>query len=111
MTITNILLVTSKFIETSEATQFTATATTIIDAVSVTNVGTESAKLNISLVRDGDAASNINKLIFNKTLRKGDTWVCPELLGQILDTDDFMSAITDVASTLNIRVSGRVITS
>ena len=110
MTTTPTALVEYKFIENTEATQVTATSKTILDAVSVTNTSAAVATLNLSLVVSGGSAGNVNRAIKDKVLRMGDTYLCPEVIGQVLETGDFISAISSDASALNIRVTGRVIT-
>lgn len=110
MTTTPTALIEYKFIENAEATQVTATSTTILDAVSVTNTSSAAATLNLSLVVDGGSAGNVNRAISDKVLRVGETYLCPEVIGQVLETGDFISAISSAASALNIRVTGRVIT-
>ena len=109
-TTTATALVEYKFIENTEATQVTATSKTIIDAVAVTNSSAAAATFNLSLVVNGGSAGNVNRAIKDKLLRAGETYLCPDVIGQVLETGDFISAISTVASALNIRASGRVIT-
>ena len=109
MTTTPTALVEAKFIENTEATQVTATSKTIIDAVWVTNTSAGAETLSLSLVVDGGAAGDVNRAIKGRLIRSGETYLCPEVIGQVMETGDFISAIASAASALNIRVTGRVI--
>jgi len=110
MTVTSQPLTEYKFIETVEATQFTAVNTTIIDAVSVTNISSAAVKLNLSVVAIAGSAGDVNRAIKDRVIRVGETYLCLDILGQVLLEGDFVSAIAETASALNIRISGRVIT-
>ena len=109
-TTTPTAIVEYKFIENTESTQVTATSKTILDAVAVTNSSAAAATFSISLVLSGDAAGNVNRAIVDRLVRVGETYLCADVIGQVLETGDFISAISDTASALNIRVTARVIT-
>ena len=113
MTVTTSVLVDAKYIETTDTVQFsaaTATVSTIIDAVFVTNTTASAVELNVSIVKNGGSVSNDNRAIYKRIIRPNETYLCPELLGQALNTDGFVSAKASVGSALNIRVTGRIIT-
>ena len=103
-------LIAAKYIENSETLQFVASSVTIIDAVSITNISASSVTLNLSLVSNAGSAGDINRFIKNRGLLPNETYLCPEILGQVLGTGDFISASASASSALNIRASGRVIT-
>lgn len=110
MTTTPTALVEHKFIEAAETTQFTALSKTIIDAVSVTNTSSSAAELDLGIVPSGGAAGSDNRSVESRTIRAEEAYLCPELIGQLLEVGDFISASASAASSLNIRISGRVIT-
>ena len=103
-------LVEYKFIEDVETTQFTAAVVTILDAVSVTNTGAGGVELSLSIIPSGESASDSNRAIIDRILRADETYLCPEVLGHVLASGDSISAKASAASSLNIRVTGRVIT-
>lgn len=112
MTVTTSVLVGAKYIETTDTVQFsaaTATVSTIIDAVFVTNTTASAVKLSVSVVADGVAVSNENRAIYERIIRPNETYLCPELLGQSLNPDGFVSAKASVANALNFRATGRVV--
>ncbi len=111
MTVTTELLVDSTFIAITNTSQFTSVGLTIIDAVTITNIGTADATVSLNLIPSGGSASTTNKTLSNKVLRANDSYLCPEVNGQVLNNEDFLSAICDIASAVNIRISGRVVTS
>jgi hypothetical protein len=45
-----------------------------------------------------------------KNIVPGETYLCPELVGQILEPGGFISTIAGAATSLTIRASGREIT-
>ena len=110
MTVTPIQIMQPKYIGTINATQFTASALTIIDAVTVVNTGDASASISISIGSTGAPLSNSNLLIDARTLQAGEAYRCPELIGHILAVDDYLSATSSVADAVNIAASGREVT-
>ena len=109
MTTTPAPLVEYKFIESVETTQFTASGVTILDAVSVTNTGAGVVELSLSIVPNGGSAGDSNRAITERILRADEAYLCPEVLGHVLAVGDSISAMANAATSLNIRVTGRVI--
>jgi hypothetical protein len=111
MTVTAKNIVPAKIVEAVQTTQYTATGvTTIIDKFTATNYGAVSAALSVHLVNESDAADNKNLIVKVKTLRPSETYTFPELVGQVLNPNGFISTLASAATTLNMRVSGREIT-
>ena len=109
MTTTPAPLVEYKFIESVETTQFTASGVTIIDAVSVTNSSADAVELSLSIVPSGGSVGDDNRAIIEMILRANESYLCPEVLGHVLASGDSISALASAATSLNIRVTGRVI--
>lgn len=106
-------LVPAKFVEDTQTTQYTVGANisaTIIDKFTCTNVSGSSATVSINLVTGSDTAGDVNLITKEKTLTAGEVYTFPELVGQILPTYAFISAVASAADSINIRVSGREIT-
>jgi len=101
-------LVQTKFAESAETTQYTASGRrTIIDKFSAYSSagGTITAKL----IPSGGAAGASNVLVA-KTLAAGETYTFPEIVGHTLNPGDFISTLAGAPSTVVIRISGREIT-
>jgi hypothetical protein len=108
MTVTAKALLEAKYAENSQTTQYTSpTGTrTIIDKATATNVTASPATLAANIVASGGAASAAN-LIAERTIAADECYTLPELVGQILETGDFVSTIAGTASAIVIRLSGR----
>lgn len=112
MTVTAKVLIPAKTAENSQTTQYTSTSvTTIIDKFTATNYTTSPATLSVNLVTVSGSAGNDNLITKTKTLQAGEVYTFPELVGQVLGSGDFISTIAGTASAVNIRASGRQITS
>jgi len=111
MTVTVKTLVPPKQLEATQTTQYTATsARAIIDKATVTNTDTVNRTFSVNLVQAAGTASNSNLVIDERTVVPGETYQCPELVGQTLDPSAFISTIASAATALTMRVSGREIT-
>lgn len=111
MTVTVTVLIPAKIAENTQTTQYVSTnVTTIIDKFTATNYASTSANISVHLVTSGGVAGNDNIIVKTKTLLAGETYIFPELVGHVLLAGGFISTITSVASTINIRASGRTIT-
>lgn len=107
--ITTKPLVPSKFLENSQATQYTATNTSaIIDKCTVTNTGAVAAKFSINLITTGSAATS-NLIIKDQSVAAGAVYLCPEIVAHTLGSGGAISTIADTADVLVIRISGREI--
>lgn len=111
MTTTPTCLLEAKYAENSQTTQFTSTSVkTIIDKFSATNVTASAATLAINIVASGGSASTSNVILQTKSIAPGECYLCPEIVGQILLTGDFVSTLGGTASAIVIRASGRQVT-
>lgn len=105
-------LVPAKIAENSQTTQYTAAGvTTIIDKFTATNYSASAATISVNLVTTGGSAGNLNLITKTKTLQPSEVYTFPELVGQVLNSGDFISTLAGTASAINIRVSGREVTS
>lgn len=112
MTVSAVVLIPAKTAENTQTTQYTSTGlTTIIDKFTATNYTTSPATLSVNIVTVSGSASDDNLIVDAKTLQAGETYTFPEVVGQILRAGDFISTIAGTASAVNIRASGRQITS
>ena len=111
MTVTVTVLVPPKQMEASQTTQYTATnVRAIIDKATVTNTDTVARTFSVNIVTSGGSAGNANLVIDTRTVQPDETYLCPELVGQVLAPGGFISTIASNATSLTLRVSGREIT-
>lgn len=111
MTVTVKVLVPAKYAENSQTTQYTASGvTTIIDKFTATNISASAATISVNLVTEASSAGNTNLITKTKTLQPSEVYTFPELVGQVLSPNAFISTIAGTASAINIRVSGREVT-
>lgn len=104
-------IVPAKTVENAQTTQYTATnVTTIIDKFTATNYSASAATISVNLVTTAGSAGNINLITKTKTLQPSEVYTFPELVGQVLNSGDFISTIAGTASAINMRVSGREVT-
>lgn len=108
MAVTPKVLVPPLQMQAVQTTQYTATAVkAIIDKATVTNTDTVNRTFSVNLVQSGGSATNANLIIDDKTVVPGETYLCPELVGQTLDSGGFISTVASAATALTLRVSGR----
>lgn len=112
MTVTAKVLIPAKTAEDAQTTQYTANGvTTIIDKFTATNYSGSAAVISVNLVTTAGTAGNSNLITKTKTLQPSEVYTFPEIVGQILGSGDFISTLAGTASAINIRASGREITS
>jgi flagella basal body P-ring formation protein FlgA len=111
MTVTVKNIIPCKQAENAQTTQYTATnCKTIIDKFTVTNITAGNVTLSCNLVPSSGAAGATNLIISARAIAPGETYTCPELVGQSLEPGGFISTLAGAAVSLNISASGREIT-
>lgn len=109
ITVKNII--PRKQAENAQTTQYTATnCKTVIDKFTVTNTTGSAATFSVNLVASGDTPSVANRVLSVKSIAAGETYTCPELVGQSLEDGGFISTLAGTASALTISATGREIT-
>ena len=105
-------IIPRKQAENTQTGQYTSeNAKTIIDKFTVTNTSAANVDFSVNLVANGDTASDANLVLDARTIAAGETYTCPELVGQSLEAGGFISTLAGAATSLVISASGRVITS
>lgn len=111
MSVTVKLLVPRKQIEAVQTSQYTAeNCKAVIDKFTVTNTSAANVAVSVNLVSSGDSATPSNLVLNERVMAPGQTYTCPELVGQVLESGGFISTLAGSASALTISVSGREIT-
>lgn len=110
MTTTAVNIIPPKQAENAQTTQYTSTGLkTIIDKFTVTNTTGGNVTFTANLVSSGGAAGAGNQ-IFSRSILAGQCYTCPELVGHVLESGDFISTLAGAAASLTIRASGRQVT-
>ena len=108
MAVTLKVLVPPKQLENTQTSQYTATnVRAIIDKATITNTSANNVTVAVNLVTVSGSASASNLVIQTRTIVPSETYLCPELVGQVLEAGSFISTIAGTATTLTMRVSGR----
>lgn len=112
MTVTVKVLVPPLQMQNTQTNQYTVPLSTkaVIDKATVTNTDTVNRTFSVNLVTSGGSAGNSNLVIDDLAVVPGETYNCPELVGQALEAGSFISTIASAASALTLRISGREIT-
>jgi hypothetical protein len=104
-------LIPAKQAESTQTTQYTAASVTaVIDTFKVTNTTGAAVAFSVNIVQSGGTASDANLLIDAKSIAAGETYTCPELTGEVLQSGSFISTLAGSATSLTIRCSGLEIT-
>ena len=112
MTVTVSVLIPAKIAEATQQTQYTSNnVKTIIDKFTATNFSASVAVISVNIVTTAGTAGNENLITKTKTLQPTEVYTFPELVGQVLNSGDFISTLAGTAAAINIRASGRQITS
>ena len=112
MTVSVKVLVPARTVENIRTTQYTATGVTaIIDKFTATNYSASAATISVNLVTVAGSAGNDNLIVKTKTLQAGESYTFPEIVGHVLAPGGFISTIAGTASAINLRASGREVTS
>ena len=111
MTVTCKNIIPRKQAENSQTSQYTATACKcLIDKFTVTNTTGSTATIAVNLVASAGSAGATNCVLATKSVATGETYTCPEVVGQILEAGGFISTLAGTASALTISASGREVT-
>jgi hypothetical protein len=105
------VLIPAKQAENAQTTQYTATnCKAIVDKFTVTNTSAGNVTISVNLVTSGGSPGASNLILDTRAIAPDETYTCPELVGQALESGSFISTIASSATSLTIRASGREIT-
>lgn len=111
MTVSIKVLIPAKQAESAQTTQYIAVnCKTIIDKFTATNTTAGNVTISVNLVTGGGSAGASNLIVDTRSIAPDETYTFPELVGQSIEADGFISTIASAASSLTIRASGREIT-
>jgi hypothetical protein len=111
MAVTVKNIIPPKQAENAQTTQYTAAnCKTIIDKFTVTNTNTANVTFSVNLVALAGTAGTANLIVKTRSIVPGETYLCPELVGQVLEDGGFISTLAGTATSLTITASGREVT-
>lgn len=82
-----------------------ANTKTSIQSANVVNTG-NTALLTVYIVPSGGSANAASCAIASYSMATGATYQCPELINQVLEAGDAITAQTSAGTTLDMRASG-----
>ena len=111
MTVSIKVLIPPKQAENAQTTQYTAVnCKALIDKFTITNTSASNVTISVNLVTSGGSPGASNLIMDTRAIAPDETYTCPELVGQALESGSFISTIASAATSLTIRASGREIT-
>jgi hypothetical protein len=111
MAVTVKNIIPPKQAESSQTSQYTAiSCKCIIDKFTVTNTSASNATITVNLITPSGSAGASNRILASKVIVPNETYACPELIGQILESGGAISTLASAASALTIMASGREVT-
>lgn len=111
MAVTPKALIIAKQAEATDTLQYTAVnCKAIVDKFSVTNTTASAATITVNIVPAGGSSAAGNTIVSAKSVAAGETYLCPEMVGQIIDTNAMIYTTAGTASALTIAASGREVT-
>lgn len=106
MAVIPTVLIPAAQLTNAAATQYTSTnITTIIDSFKLVNVTAGAVTATVSI--GADAAGT--RFISARSLAPGETYNCPEMVGQVLIAGQTIQAYASANTSVNIRASGRLV--
>ena len=105
-------IIPRKFAENAQTEQYRAQSNTqvIIDKFTATNTSAGNVVFSANLVISGGSAASSNLVLDARIIASGESYLCPEIIGQILEADGYISTISDTLNALTISASARLIT-
>jgi hypothetical protein len=108
--------VPSKYMEDARTNQYTSGAVqgsvvrSIVDKCTVSNSSSVATTFSLNIVNSAGSADGSNLLIDERRVEPGETYDCPEVIGQTLQEGQYISTLAGAVDTLSLRISGREIT-
>lgn len=105
------LLIPAKDAAATDTTQYTVPSGSkvVLDKFTATNVTAGAITFSVNLVASGGSAGTTNLIIDAKNIAAHETYTCPELSGQVIESGGFISTIAGSAASITITASGREI--
>jgi hypothetical protein len=82
----------------------------IIDKFTVTNTAAANVSISVNLITPSGSVAASNRILSSKVVVPNETYTCPELVGQVLESGGIISTTASAATSLTIMASGREVT-
>lgn len=111
MALTPAVLISPQQVAAAATTYYTSTGLkTRIDKLTVTNPTATARSITIYLVPSGGPTDDTTTITKDKVINAGETWNCPDAVGQILGASGTIRAVASAATALTISAAGVQIT-
>jgi len=105
MAITSII--PARAMSSTQTTQYTSAGfKTVVSKLTVTNTGTSNTVFNVNLVSAKDTPNSGNLIISQRTIAPKETYTCPEMVGQVIGVNGYISTSAGSSGTLTISAAG-----
>jgi hypothetical protein len=105
------ILIPRKQVETIQTTQYIVPtgSQVVIDKFTATNTSVSNATLTVSLPAKSEVAGADNAVTYVRSIAPNETYTFPELIGQVINSEGFISTVKGLSGVLTITASGREI--
>lgn len=105
-------LIGPKQLENALTTQYTAPGSgnvqVRVDKASFTNTTGGAQTIDLYLTASGGGAAAADQVTKSKTILPGQTWNCPDIVGHVLSSGDFLSTNCSAAASITAVVDGTI---
>jgi hypothetical protein len=107
MAVTPKAIIDAQQVASSSTLYYTSTnVVTIIDKFTATNTTAGAVTITVYV----GTASASHTIISGRSVGAGECYICPEMVGQVLNAGDTIYAVASAATSITIRASGRQVT-
>ena len=109
MTVTILNIVPAKTIPKTQTAHYTSEDKTVIDKFTATNTSDSAVTFSVHLVASSFNADDTNLILDERSIAANETYMCPEMIGQVMENGGFISTSASAINAITICVSGRKI--
>lgn len=107
MAFTPIPIISPKYGEAAQTTQYTAVNTrTRIDKFTATNISATNQTVSVNVVPVGDSAGASNLIVKARQIAPNETYTFPELIGKYLAPGWFISTLVSAGTSVVLSADG-----
>lgn len=101
------VFIESKTLESTQTDQYTAVGVKArIHKFTLTNQDATARAVSVNLIPSGGSADASNLIVKSRNILPGQTYECPELVGQLLEAGGKISTIAPSGSSVTCRANG-----
>jgi len=107
MAVTPLQIIAPQQLTGSAATLYTSSnIKTRVDKMTLTNTDSAAHQVTIYLIAAAGTAGAANTITSAHSVAAGETWNCPDMVGQILPPGSFIQAFADTGAKVTISAAG-----